>query len=78
MPMAPGLPVPGAAFPEKKLAEGRGGDEKKEDKKETLKAHDNGGAGNAAAGAPVRVREYFPETMLWRPSIITDERGRAN
>ncbi len=36
------------------------------------------------AGAPaaprrrkVRVREYFPETLLFEPSLITDEQGRA-
>ncbi|MDP6636610.1 MAG: MG2 domain-containing protein [Phycisphaerae bacterium] len=27
---------------------------------------------------PVRTRTYFPETMLWRPQIITDPQGRAN
>ena len=26
---------------------------------------------------PVRTRTYFPETMLWRPQIITDPHGRA-
>ncbi|MDP6543129.1 MAG: MG2 domain-containing protein [Phycisphaerae bacterium] len=26
----------------------------------------------------VRTRTYFPETMLWRPQIITDPQGRAN
>ena len=25
----------------------------------------------------VRVREYFPETMLWQPALITDDRGIA-
>jgi uncharacterized protein YfaS (alpha-2-macroglobulin family) len=25
--------------------------------------------------APIRVREYFPETLLWEPSIITDPDG---
>lgn len=25
-----------------------------------------------------RLREYFPETMLWRPEIITDDKGRAD
>ena len=30
----------------------------------------------AGAGAP-RVREYFPETMLWQPALITDEHGHA-
>src|SRR5207253_7507880 len=36
-------------------------------------------AGGAGAAAPVtRVREYFPETMLWQPALITDEQGRAS
>ncbi|MCS6775183.1 MAG: alpha-2-macroglobulin family protein [Chloroherpetonaceae bacterium] len=36
-----------------------------------------------ADGAPagreetIRVREYFPETMLWQPALITDDSGRA-
>jgi hypothetical protein len=34
-------------------------------------------AGNAAA-APVKMREYFPETMLWHPALITDENGKAS
>ncbi len=35
-------------------------------------------AGNAAGGpAPPRLREYFPETLLWQPALITDEQGRA-
>lgn len=25
-----------------------------------------------------RVREYFPETLLWKPSLITDKYGRAS
>src|SRR5262249_43506754 len=25
----------------------------------------------------VRVREWFPETLLWRPELITDDAGRA-
>jgi hypothetical protein len=24
-----------------------------------------------------RLREYFPETLLWRPEVLTDEKGRA-
>jgi len=24
-----------------------------------------------------RLREYFPETLLWRPELLTDEKGRA-
>ena len=27
---------------------------------------------------PPRVREYFPETLLWQPEVITDDMGRAN
>jgi hypothetical protein len=27
--------------------------------------------------APARIREYFPETMLWQPALITDDRGVA-
>jgi hypothetical protein len=27
--------------------------------------------------SPPRVREWFPETLLWRPELITDDRGRA-
>jgi hypothetical protein len=28
--------------------------------------------------SPTRIRENFPETMLWRPEVITDDDGRAN
>src|SRR5205085_636496 len=27
--------------------------------------------------ATARVRELFPETLLWRPELITDDNGRA-
>ena len=27
--------------------------------------------------APSRVRSHFPETLFWRPEVITDEQGRA-
>ena len=34
-------------------------------------------AGGGAA--PItKVREYFPETMLWQPALITDNKGRAD
>ncbi|MHB9045266.1 MAG: MG2 domain-containing protein [Pirellulales bacterium] len=26
---------------------------------------------------PLRVRDWFPETLLWRPELITDDQGRA-
>ncbi|MAF12104.1 hypothetical protein CMK11_16795, partial [Candidatus Poribacteria bacterium] len=35
-------------------------------------------AGGAADIAPTRVREFFPETLLAAPSIITDEAGDAS
>lgn len=37
----------------------------------------SGGAGGGGGGPPLRVREYFPETMLWQPALITDDRGVA-
>lgn len=30
------------------------------------------------AAAPARTREYFPETLLWKPEVITDENGNAS
>lgn len=36
-----------------------------------------GFGGGAPEAKPVRVREYFPETLLFRPDLITDEAGRA-
>jgi uncharacterized protein YfaS (alpha-2-macroglobulin family) len=39
------------------------------------------GAGNAdsqPAAQPVRIREFFPETLLWKPEVITDDQGRAS
>ena len=52
---------------------------KKLDAKPEMVADKKGTAAGAGGGAapPVRVREYFPETMLWQPALITDERGRA-
>jgi hypothetical protein len=37
----------------------------------------NGGAGGEGPAKPTRLREFFPETMLWNPSLITDDQGRA-
>jgi len=37
------------------------------------------GVGGPVAGvAPPRIREYFPETMLWQPALITDDKGVAD
>jgi uncharacterized protein YfaS (alpha-2-macroglobulin family) len=34
-------------------------------------------AGQPAATSPPRVRQLFPETLLWRPEIVTDDDGEA-
>jgi hypothetical protein len=31
-----------------------------------------------ATAAPIRIREWFPETLFWRPEVITDDQGMAN
>jgi uncharacterized protein YfaS (alpha-2-macroglobulin family) len=31
-----------------------------------------------SASSPPRLRQWFPETLLWRPEIITDDRGEAH
>jgi hypothetical protein len=36
-----------------------------------------GGETGAGDGPPARVRESFPETLLWQPALITDDAGRA-
>lgn len=35
------------------------------------------GAASSPARPKIRVREYFPETLLWNPAVITDQNGRA-
>jgi hypothetical protein len=72
--MAPGAPgaVPPAAPAPIPVAEGALPPAAKKD---------GGGGGPApSAGAPEapRVREFFPETMLWQPALITDDSGQAN
>ena len=37
----------------------------------------NGRVDTRAQIATPRLREYFPETLLWQPEIVTDEQGRA-
>lgn len=32
---------------------------------------------DGASAGPVRIREYFPETLLFEPALITDGQGRA-
>jgi hypothetical protein len=35
------------------------------------------GSFGVVGAEPIRVREEFPETLLWRPELITDDDGRA-
>ena len=35
------------------------------------------GAETPEGAAPPRLREWFPETLLWRPELVTDDDGRA-
>jgi hypothetical protein len=37
-----------------------------------------GGARAGSSAEPIRIREEFPETLLWRPQLITDDNGRAD
>ena len=36
-----------------------------------------GGTGGASGGEEPRLRQKFPETMLWRPDLLTDGHGEA-
>jgi hypothetical protein len=62
---APGAPMPPMAPPMK----AEGGPRPTE-----------GPPGQSAPGgaAPPKIRDYFPETMLWQPQLITDEDGTAD
>src|SRR5262249_16226731 len=35
-------------------------------------------ASTETSSAAVRMREWFPETLLWRPEVVTDDQGRAS
>jgi hypothetical protein len=54
-----------------------GGAKFKEDK-QGGRGGGGGGPSGGGAGPPVKVREYFPETLKWEPAIITDSKGRAD
>ncbi len=70
-----GVPKPDApaAKAMEELRKDKGGEKKEAN---DAKA-DPGQSGGAEGGAPVRVREYFPETLLWKPVLITGDDGRA-
>jgi hypothetical protein len=40
-----------------------------------VKAHNDPNTGKPA-GTPPRLREHFPETLLWKPELITDDEGK--
>jgi type II secretory pathway pseudopilin PulG len=42
-----------------------------------LMAKEDGAAAEPGGAAPPRVRRDFPETLLWRPELITDDQGKA-
>ena len=42
-----------------------------------LREREKNGTASSGSDGP-RVRQYFPETLLWRPQIITDAQGRAD
>jgi hypothetical protein len=75
---AGGMPLPPmAAAPDMRRD---GMEMAKKDAKGEGKASDpSSSAGNSGGTAPIaRVRDYFPETMLWHPALITDDKGVAN
>jgi 5-hydroxyisourate hydrolase-like protein (transthyretin family) len=68
-----GLPMARAAAPGRAL--GAPKDLERADKSKSEPAQD---AKGEAGGAPPKIREYFPETMLWMPALITDNKGIAD
>jgi uncharacterized protein YfaS (alpha-2-macroglobulin family) len=71
-PPPPGMPMAAAAPDMAKRAGAKG---------EARDAAGKGapaGSGGGASAPVTRVREYFPETLLWQPNLVTDERGVAD
>lgn len=64
------------AFAEAAMADGMGGAAPPPSPMATTTSEADDSAGSKSGG--VRVRQHFPETMLWQPSLITDEQGRAS
>ena len=42
------------------------------------KALSNDGVGTGEPAPAPRVRQYFPETLLWKPQLITDDNGKLD
>ena len=85
VPMAPGMAVPtGGAMPpmaaphlEMATKAANGPMAQNQFKDDRRAGEDKSGAGGGGGSAPItKVREYFPETMLWQPALITDNKGR--
>jgi uncharacterized protein YfaS (alpha-2-macroglobulin family) len=50
---------------------------KAEDKKDEAPKDKAPPAEPEGNGQPTRIRQYFPETLHWKPALITDDKGRA-
>src|SRR5262249_46369156 len=69
-------PAPMADLP--KAPSGPPPDRQPEGVKERLGDGKDSGAPGQGAAPITKVREYFPETMLWMPNLITDDKGVAD
>ena len=66
--MAPMTVTAGTArMPDERKAEAKAADKSDADPKTV----------SGGAAPSLRVREYFPETMLWKPALITNDKGQA-
>jgi len=75
---APGMAPMAAAAPQDFAlrADAKGAAKSEAAQTATREELKNGGSGGEA---PItKVREYFPETMLWQPALITDDHGVAD
>jgi uncharacterized protein YfaS (alpha-2-macroglobulin family) len=74
----PEAPAPARSYVQDAPARGPA-DDYQATQPETPASEEDLGAGtrDAAQSAPPRLRRFFPETLLWRPELITDDRGEA-
>jgi hypothetical protein len=70
--MAPGAAVPLAANAAAPTAAPKALEAAQGEGRKTGAVEKEGGGAQ-----PARIREYFPETMLWQPALITDDKGVA-
>lgn len=77
--MAPGGGLGGAFPPAPKAVKDGAGPQPKTLASEARPADGPAAPAKGGDGAPItKIRDYFPETMLWQPSLITDENGVAD